>query len=199
MTASSGFSWTRAFEPNRNLITSVHNRHGTNLISSFDYTNDVLARRTQRVDNNTVTNDFGYNVRSKVIGAVMGTNSYSYAFDPIVNRLTATNNARVLTYQTNSLNQYTNILEGAAPSAPFFDLDGNMTAMGDGWRYVWNGENRLIITSNDAPVVTYAYDHQGRMVWKQVTTNAVVLSTRTLLWDGYNIIRVLTHSPTQFN
>jgi hypothetical protein len=35
----------------------------------FDYANDSLARHTRRVDNLTVTNDFGYNVRSEVIGA----------------------------------------------------------------------------------------------------------------------------------
>jgi YD repeat-containing protein len=124
-----------------------------------------------------VTNDFGYNVRSEMASAAMVTNTYGYAFDPIGNRLVAANNATVLSYQANSLNQYTNILEGAAPSAPLYDLDGSMTVTGDGWRYEWNGENRLVKASNDKTVVAYAYDHQGRMVWKQVATNAEGLGT----------------------
>ena len=49
MSASGGFSWTREYEPHRDLVTSVENRHGTNLISRFDYANDLLARRTRKV------------------------------------------------------------------------------------------------------------------------------------------------------
>ena len=75
-----------------------------------------------------------------------------------------------------------------------YDLDGNIRSDGR-WQYTWNGENRLImalvqVSHNNRKTYTveYAYDHQGRMVWKQISTNAVVVSTRTLLWDGYNII-----------
>ena len=138
-----------------------------------------------------MTNDFSYNVRSEVIGAAMGTNSYSYVFDPIGSRLAATNNADGWVYLTNPLNQYTNIMEGTAPSAPLHDPDGNMTATGDGWQYVWNAENRMVLASSDTTTVTYAYDHQGRMVAKAVDDVA-----RQYLWDGYNIVRALTHSPT---
>ncbi len=89
------------------------------------------------------------------------------------------------------------------PEAFTYDDDGNLTQDGR-FDYTWNGENRLIKaeTRDDLPAavprvkVEYAYDHQGRMVWKQISTNAVALSTRTLLWDGYNIVRSLTHSPT---
>ena len=41
---------TRTYEPNRTLITGIENTHGTDLISSFAYTNDELGRRTERVD-----------------------------------------------------------------------------------------------------------------------------------------------------
>jgi RHS repeat-associated protein len=134
------------------------------------------------VDNDAVTNDFGYNVRSEVIGALMGTNIYRYAYDPIGNRLAATNNAEGWAYLSKPLNQYTNIADGAILE-PEYDADGNMTATGDGWRYVWNGENRMILASNDTTVVTYAYDHQGRMVAKTVDG-----SSRQYFWDGYNIV-----------
>ena len=39
-TSNHGTSHARTFEPNRNQITGIQNQHGTNLISSFDYTND---------------------------------------------------------------------------------------------------------------------------------------------------------------
>ena len=129
-----------------------------------------------------MTNDFGYNVRSEVIDAAMGTNTYSYAYDPIGNRLAATNNQEGWVYQSNPLNQYTNIADGVIME-PEYDADGNMTATGDGWRYVWNGENRMMLAFNAQHVVTYAYDHQGRMVAKTVDGTA-----RQYLWDGYNIV-----------
>jgi hypothetical protein len=83
-----------------------------------------------------------------------------------------------------------------------YDDDGNLTSDGR-WQYTWNGENRLIKaeeqvspTNRQPYSVEYAYDHQGRMVRKQISTNAVVVSTRTLLWDGYNIVReTINHQP----
>jgi RHS repeat-associated protein len=114
----------------------------------------------------------------------MGTNTYGYAYDPIGNRIVATNNAVATAYLANELNQYTNVvLEGEAPSEPQHDDDGNLLSHGD-WTFGWNGENRMILASNATHVVTYAYDHQGRMMAKTVDGVA-----RRYLWDEYNIIR----------
>jgi RHS repeat-associated protein len=69
-----------------------------------------------------------------------------------------------------------------------------MTFDGKEWFYVWSGENRLILASNATHVVTYAYDHRGRMVWKTVSRrDAEAQSWETekaiaYVWDGYNII-----------
>ncbi len=64
----------------------------------------MLARRTRRVDNAAVTNDFGYNLRSELASALMGTNSYGYAYDPIGNRTSATNPTETLTYRKPPVN-----------------------------------------------------------------------------------------------
>ncbi len=70
MTASAGHAWTRSYEPNRNLITSITNSFNGNLISAFDYANDEIGRRTARLDSQlagvAITNAFGYNTRSEV-------------------------------------------------------------------------------------------------------------------------------------
>ena len=100
-----------------------------------------------------------------------------------------TNDPDVVTSQTG------HVFVAKTPEQFTYDDDGNLTQDGR-LDYTWNGENRLIKaeTRDDLPVdvpcvtVEYAYDHQGRMVWKQVSTNAVIVSTRTLIWDGYNII-----------
>ena len=89
-----------------------------------------------------------------------------------------------------------NVFVAETPEQFTYDDDGNLTQDGR-FDFTWNGENRLIEveTRDDLPAavprvrVEYTYDHQGRMVWKQISTNAVILATRTFLWDGYNIIR----------
>ncbi len=55
-----------------------------------------------------------------------------------------------------------------------YDLDGNLLSDGR-WHYTWNGENRLVCaeeqvcpTNRTLRKVDYAYDHQGRMVWKEI-------------------------------
>jgi RHS repeat-associated protein len=134
----------------------------------------------------------------------MGTNAYGHAYDPIGNRTEATNNTEVLTYLSNALNPYTNILCAPAPlreEIPAYDLDGNLTNY-NGWTFAWSGENRLIQASNAQHLVTYAYDYQGRMVAKQFSRRGAeaqsweIEKTSTLIWDGYNIIQSLTHTQT---
>ena len=71
-----------------------------------------------------------------------------------------------------------------------YDADGNMTSDGR-FHYTWNGENRLVMASNDTVVVTYAYDHRGRMVTKTLCSSAPLrlIKSITYLWDDWNIIR----------
>ena len=105
-----------------------------------------------------------------------------YRYDPIGNRLTSTNNAEVLSYAANSLNQYTNIQDGVT-NTPTYDLDGNMVTSGD-WTFSWDGENRLIAASNGTSVVSFAYDCMGRRYQKVVGT-----VTNTFLYDRWAMIR----------
>jgi RHS repeat-associated protein len=197
MTASSGHAWTRSYEPNRNLITSVTNSFNGNLISAFDYANDAIGRRTARLDSQpagvAITNAFGYNARSEVTTAAMGTNTYGYVFDPIGNRIVSTNNAEVTAYMANELNQYTNILSASAPlREPSHDDDGNMLTNGV-WSYGWDGENRLIgVSSNNVLLATHTYDHQSRRIGK-----ATGETTQSFLYDGWNLIREFQSSTIQ--
>jgi RHS repeat-associated protein len=190
--SNEGNSHTRTFEQNRNLITGIENQHGTNLISSFAYTNDELGRRTARVDSATVTNTFGYNQRSEVISAIMGVNDHGYAYDPIGNRLHAILNGSTNTYTANELNQYTNVSNGVSV-APVFDDDGNMVEYGD-WSFAWDGENRLIeVASNSVTVVQNHYDYMSRRIMKATATQ-----TNTYLYDGWNLLAETTGSSTNY-
>ena len=176
------FQVSRIYEPDRNLIASIQNRFSGSLVSQFDYENDAVGRRTLRVDTLSTTNVFGYNLRSELTEATMGTNVFGYIYDPIGNRRWATNNAEVTEYLANELNQYTNI---TGLGAPAYDADGNMVSCG-GWTFVWDAENRLIVASNEAIVVNNTYDYMSRRIEK-----AVGLATNRFVYDGWNVIREL--------
>ena len=194
---------TKTFEPHRALITQIRNETPLGIISQYDYTNDALGRRVARQDSGLAfaqsqANTFGYNHRSEVTSAVMHTNTYGYAFDPIGNRVSATENAKTTEYLSNELNQYSQI---SAPSVslrePTYDIDGNMTFDGREWHYTWNAENRMVLASNAAHTVAYAYDHQGRMVLKDIfdVSNNYKLTTINYVWDNWNIIAEQSISP----
>lgn len=177
------------YETQRNLIAAVTNSFGTNLVSAFDYASDILGRRVSRLDTfggETTQNTFSYNDRSEVVSAAMGDHDYAYAYDPIGNRTSSTEDGATAVYEANELNQYAAIERVAGTEEPAYDDDGNMTETGDGWFYEWNGENRMVLASNAVHVVRYAYDARGRMVSKRV--EGPEPSDKTQVWDGWNII-----------
>ena len=184
-----GFRRSVFYETQRNLIAAVTNSFGTNLVSAFDYASDILGRRVSRLDTfggETTQNTFGYNDRSEVVSAAMGDHDYAYAYDPIGNRTSSTEDGATAVYEANELNQYAAIGRATGTEEPAYDDDGNMTATGDGWFYEWNGENRMVLASNAAHVVRYAYDARGRMVSRRV--EGPEPSVETQVWDGWNII-----------
>ncbi len=191
-----GFAVARTYEANRDLITQVLNMAGTNVISQFDYENDAVGRRERRVDTSIMsiqsTNAFGYNVRSELVDATMGTNRYSYLYDPIGNRQAATNNTTITKYTANALNQYSQITNTQSPITivPTYDDDGNMTSY-NGWTFTWDAENRLVLASNGTTVVSNAYDYMSRRIVKAANG-----SSRTFLYDGWAMIRDATAGET---
>ncbi len=191
-----GFGVARTFEANRDLITQVLNMAGTNLISQFNYDNDAVGRRERRVDTSTMsiqsTNAFGYNARNELVDAAMGTNRYSYLYDPIGNRQAATNNTTITKYTANALNQYSQITNTQSPITivPTYDDDGNMTSY-NGWTFTWDAENRLVLASNGTTVVSNAYDYMSRRIVKAANG-----SSRTFLYDGWAMIREATTGET---
>jgi RHS repeat-associated protein len=90
-----------------------------------------------------------------------------------------------------------------------YDDDGNLLADGR-WEYTWNGENRLIKaeeqvcpTNRTLRKVDYAYDHQGRMVWKKISRRGAQSweeeKKTSYLWDRFNIIAETTAAGSATN
>jgi RHS repeat-associated protein len=86
-------------------------------------------------------------------------------------------------------------------SEPFtYDDDGNL--LHDScFSYTWNAENRLIQVSNFQFQVSYAYDHQGRRVQKQlyelIPNNWELITETKFLWNGNHIISEICHDPSE--
>jgi RHS repeat-associated protein len=207
----SGASVSRSHEAHRDLLVAVTNSVGATMISAYDYANDALGRRTQRLDAgaNAATNHFAYNVRSELTNAVMpvagqGDQRYSWTLDQIGNRTATTHNDDVRTFAANELNQYTNIVADSVPAELRYDSDGNLTNDAV-FAYTYNGENRLVLAeplapANGAKRVRNAYDHQGRRFEKVVDqwTGAAwaIVSTNRFVYDGWNVIAEYSHTPT---
>ncbi len=122
-------------------------------------------------------------LKSELVTASMGTNSYNYFYDNIGNRQSATNNGKTTTYTPNSLNQYTSIMDGGLKTLSY-DLDGNLTN-NSVFTYTWDCENRLIgVSSNSSEIASYKYDYMGRRYEKVV--NGI---TNRFLYDGWAMIQ----------
>ena len=82
----------------------------------------------------------------------------------------------------------TSVFVAKTPETFTYDADGNMTSDGR-FTYTWNADNRMVMASNDAVVVTYAYDHRGRMVRKEISRGAAEPQSIFYTWDNWNIVR----------
>lgn len=183
----------RAYEATRNMADYVENTVGTATVSKYDYTLDVLGRRTAVAMTGTAITlgsgehhwDYGYNTRSELTGGNRRTGTtpdsgddlstkfdYDYAYDPIGNRTSSNvdNASPAMTYTSNDVNQYS---ATASPAESFgYDADGNLTADGS-MTYEWDGENRLIAAYPTSPSsgsvkVVFDYDYMSRRVRKCV-------------------------------
>jgi len=206
---NAGFITVREYEPHRDLLVTVSNRIGTNVVSVFGYENDPIGRRTKRYDAGTafasaITNVFGYNTRSELTNAAMGSLLYGYRYDNIGNREWSKTNGTELTYLANQLNQYTQIADGVTNNLTY-DLDGNLLTDGK-WTNTWDGENRLIgvaplSVTNGSRKLAFCYDYTSRRVRKDVLQwNGSLWQTneiRTFSYDGWNMVAEISDGGAQ--
>jgi len=172
---TNGLTITRAVTRDmyrRHFIKTITNAVNGTMANALSFEHDLLGRITNR---NADT--FGYNARSEVTSADIGSTASRYAYDSIGNRVWSAFNAVTNTYAANSLNQYSNIVLQSYSLQPYslspsYDSDGNMTRLG-GWYHTWDAENRLwkampVNPTNGSERVVNGYDHRNRRVLKRV-------------------------------
>ena len=199
MTRPNGIATAWSYEPHRDLVTQVQN--GT--VSTYGYVNDAIGRRTSMSRSggahpNPDTISYAYNDRSELTGAQSDVDtacSYSYTYDHIGNRITASEGGVPWAYTTNRLNQYTSATEDSVHLPFSYDLDGSMTyrpvdATG-GWTQTWNCENRMVETFKGNDRLTFKYDYMGRRVEKCVYSGDILTSKTLYVYDGFKCVEEL--------
>lgn len=159
-------------------------------VPEISYTLDDDSRRitAELVDDSIWT--YGYDDKSQLLTATRksgesGLNAMTYAYDEIGNRTTASEDSAVVNYTANLLNQYTAVNE----DTPAYDADGNMLTNA-GWSYTWNSENRLVKAEKGTAKLEFAYDYQGRRMFKKVYDGDTLVKHEKYLYNGYKLIAV---------
>ena len=191
MTANTGHAWERIYEPDRDLIATVHNRYGDRTISRFDYTNDEIGRRIARVDSGEAFDETGferyeYDARSQLLAARRyegadtddlshpdPSRTFAYAYDACGNRLSESAPDGVHVFAANTLNQ--TVSRDGIPLS--YDADGKIFA------YEWDGENRLVSATGAQHALRFRYDYAGRLVERMEDNSPV-----RRIWDDYAVI-----------
>lgn len=195
-------NWT--YETNRDLVTAVQNKYGTDTVSGYAYTYDALGRRNEVVHTGSAFtqsnfNKWLYNDRSELVDAKKYNGSdktdlsnpvsaydYGFNYDNIGNRLTSTSSGSNTSYTSNNLNQYTAV----NAETPTYDDDGNMLTNST-WSYEWDAENRLKKASTGTSVLEFVYDYMSRRVEKKLTQNGTVTKHERFVYDNYKCIEKL--------
>ena len=168
------------YEPCRDAIASVTNRvelnHGQ-LPSQNVYTANADGHRTARTTvhgDQTFTDAFGYDpdtggvtrsTRQDAQGQAARAASFSYQYDRIGNRRAASaGEAREITYQADTLKQYTRITKDDRTFTLFHDADGNLLSKGIRTLY-WDAGSRLTeIREFGTLIARYTGGHQRRRI-----------------------------------
>jgi RHS repeat-associated protein len=165
---ASGWTQTRSYVTNRDLLDIIETKISTTSKAKFDYAHDNLGRRTSvnktgdlysRYGNGSQGLDtaWGYDDRSQVTSeqtklggsaTVLTGRDDAYAFDNIGNRATATHNSQLTTYTSTLLNTYSQRtvpgvfdVAGAAGSGTTVTVNGSSSGVTRHGEYFFNGQS----------------------------------------------------------
>ena len=198
LTYPNGMVRCNTYHPRLNLVAAIGYRKGEEeeLATCHEYDYDALMRPIQRRDSwdSSTTpegRDFTYNDRNELVeDRINREGSFSYQYDNIGNRKTAQELEKEIAYESNPLNQYTDIAGGEEDFRPVFDADGNQTKIKTStgiWEVSYDANDRpVVFTSQDGrTIVTCGYDYQGRRFEKKVVINGTVSSHSRFLYRDY--------------
>ena len=176
------------------LLSIAHSNSAGAVVNSHGYAYNEAGQREEETLTDGSVRAFSYDDYRQLIDAVNPTSTlydFSYAYDPIGNRLessAADENGDPLTttYTPTALNQYS-VIDADVPA---YDASGNLTdRTSDNFaEYVWDAENRLVEIRYDATdssdYTAIEYDGLGRRVRRTELTDGVATETILYVYDG---------------
>ena len=186
------------------LTNKINKNPSGAVVSSYAYELDNADQRVKVTFDDGRFIAYGYDPVGQLISAKRflsnGDADPSYvsgfAYDPMGNRQSATDAGSTISYNTNSLNQYTEIFnpDGSA-SQPSYDANGNIL-QANGFVLAWDDENRLAsATKENDKRYEFVYDGQSRrrikksFNWNGSTWN--LTNERRYVYDGWNLVAEL--------
>jgi RHS repeat-associated protein len=107
---------------------------------------------------------------------------YSYTPDGL-NRSQMMDNGQATSYTPNGMNQYV----GVNGAASLYDQNFNLYTL-NGWRYDYNADKQLLLTTNGASTGTFLYDGLGRCVRRAINNVPTIITydgwKPTVEWDA---------------
>ena len=157
-------TWTTyEYDASGQVLHLVNYAPGGAINSRFDYTYDVVGRRTGMT---TLAGEwtYAYDAAGQLIHAVFVSNDpaavpnqdLTYVYDAVGNRIRTIENGATTEYTTNNLNQYTRI--GAATLT--YDADGNLVRQTEGGQsstFSYNWDN--LLTAAATPEGSFEYEY----------------------------------------
>nr|NCR88478.1 hypothetical protein [Microcystis aeruginosa G13-10] len=145
------------------LLSLVNYKADNSVNSRYDYTYDVMGRRTSMTTLEGTTN-YTYDAIGQLTGVSLPNGrTIQYRYDAAGNRIAVTDSGVATNYSTNNLNQYT-----SAGGATFtYDTDGNLIRKQDGsqtWDYRYDSENRLVGVNSGSDAWIYEHDAIGNRI-----------------------------------
>lgn len=172
------------------------------IISGIEYVLNDTDERIKATCEDGTYHDYSYDLTEQLIGAVKKGVSgnvmftYGYNYDPMGNRLSAQEDGRATSYNSNELNQSSIYSPSEMPTTPKYDANGN-TLLSDpnGFIYDWNDENWLAVATKKTTKIEFVYDGLGRRRIKKSylwTGNDWALDKEVkFVYDNWNLIEEL--------
>lgn len=174
-----------------NRLSSLNHQVSGASVARVDYRYDSVNNRTSRTESTGEANPasvdlYEYDTVDQLARVkynfqpAAGTQDrdVSYAYDPVGNRTSVTDNGGGTPYTTNNINQYVAV-DGDSPT---YDIDGNLHTR-DGWTYTYDAQNRLISAQSAQTVVGFSYDGRDRCVSRTIGG-----SVTFYYYAGWNLI-----------
>ena len=174
-----------------NRPQTIQHFRGNTEFARLDYIYDSVSRITSAErDNSTLGDAFTYYLDDQLKtakfdavypqgGGSNPANATSLAYDGNGNRTSQTNQSTSsYTYSVNDLNEYS-LVNNFAPS---YDAKGNLAGY-NGWRYQYDGQNRLTGADTGVQGYNFYYDGLDRQVLRYDNGKWVYS-----VWDGWDLI-----------